>query len=91
MTALILAKMTASVTELKQKPMAIVAAGGGAAVAILHYHKPVFYCVPAKTYEAMLQRLGDVKLNAASDSRAAMGEPRRRTKAVRKRKAPAKR
>ena len=73
MTALILAEMTASVSELKRNPMGTVAAGEGAPVAILNRNQPAFYCVPAKAYEALMERLDDIELNAIADARA--GQP----------------
>lgn len=63
------AATTASVSELKKNPMGAVAAGEGFPVAILNRNEPVFYCVPAKTYEAMLERLEDLELNAIADAR----------------------
>lgn len=49
--------------------MATVAAGEGASVAILNRNEPVFYCVPASVYEAMMGRLEDIELNAIADAR----------------------
>ncbi|PWR21500.1 type II toxin-antitoxin system Phd/YefM family antitoxin [Zavarzinia aquatilis] len=69
MAHLILAATTASVSELKKNPMGTVAAGEGFPVAILNRNEPAFYCVPAKTYEAMLDRLEDLELNAIADAR----------------------
>ena len=69
MASLILAEMTASVSELKKNPMGTVAAGGGYPVAILNRNKPVFYCVPAKAFEAMMERLEDLELNAIAEAR----------------------
>ena len=69
MTSLILADMTASVSELKKNPMGTVAAGDGAPVAILNHNEPAFYCVPAAAYEAMMDRLDDIELNAIADAR----------------------
>ena len=69
MASLILAEMTASVSELKRNPMGTVAAGEGAPVAILNRNEPAFYCVPAKAYEAMMDRLDDIELNAIADAR----------------------
>jgi antitoxin StbD len=74
MVALVLAEMTASVSELKRNPMGTVAAGEGAPVAILNRNEPAFYCVPAKAYEAMMDQLEDIELNAIADAR--MGERR---------------
>ena len=65
----ILAEVAASVSELKSNPMATVAAGEGATVAILNRNEPAFYCVPASVYEAMMERLEDIELNAIADAR----------------------
>jgi antitoxin StbD len=70
MAHVVLAEMTASVSELKKNPMGTVAAGDGAAVAILNRNEPAFYCVPAKVYEAMMERLDDIELNRLADARA---------------------
>jgi antitoxin StbD len=69
MTHQIHAGTTASVTELKKNPMGTVAAGEGFPVVILNRNEPAFYCVPTKTYEAMLERLEDLELNAIADQR----------------------
>ncbi|MBR8319117.1 MULTISPECIES: type II toxin-antitoxin system Phd/YefM family antitoxin [Burkholderia cepacia complex] len=60
----------ASVSELKRNPMGTVAAGEGFPVAILNHNEPAFYCIPAKTWEAMVERLEDTEDNAIADSRA---------------------
>ena len=65
----ILAATTASVSELKKDPMGTIAAGEGFPVAILNRNTPAFYCVPAKAYEAMLERLEDLELSAIADAR----------------------
>lgn len=65
-----LAETTASVSELKKNPMGTVAAGVGMPVAILNRNAPAFYCVPAKAYEALMDRLEDLELNALADARA---------------------
>ena len=69
MSSRILAEMTASISELKRNPMRTVAAGDGLPVAILNHNQPAFYCVPAKAYEALMDRLEDQELNAIADSR----------------------
>ncbi len=69
MSNLILAESTASVSELKKNPMATVASGEGFPVAILNRNEPVFYCVPAKAYEALMDKLEDMELNAIADAR----------------------
>lgn len=63
------ASVTASVTELKRNPMGTLAAGNGAAVAILNRNEPAFYCVPADEYAAMLNLIEDAELNAIADAR----------------------
>lgn len=65
----VLAEVTASVSELKKNPMGTVAAGEGFPVAILNRNEPAFYCVPAKAFEAMMERLEDIELNALADAR----------------------
>lgn len=70
MASQIFSEMTASVTELKKNPMLTVAAGEGFPVAILNRNEPVFYCVPARAYETLLDRLEDLELNAIADARA---------------------
>jgi antitoxin StbD len=69
MTHTILAEVTASISELKKNPMGTVAAGEGFPVAILNRNEPAFYCVPAKAFEAMMDRLEDIELNAIADAR----------------------
>ena len=73
MSHLIYATVTASVSELKKNPMGTVSAGQGQTVAILNRNVPAFYCVPAGAYEALIDRLEDMELNAIADARA--GEP----------------
>ena len=73
MSNLILANISASVSELKKNPMGTVASGEGFAVAILNRNATAFYCVPASAYEAMIERLEDLELNAVADAR--QGQP----------------
>ena len=74
----VLAEVTASVSELKKNPMGTVAAGEGFPVAILNRNEPAFYCVPARAFEALMDRLEDIEMNAIADARA--GEKRVRVK-----------
>jgi antitoxin StbD len=69
MTHIVLARTTASVSELKKNPMGTVAAGDGFPVAILNRNEPAFYCVPAKAWEALMDRIDDLELNALADTR----------------------
>lgn len=70
----ILAETTASISELKRNPMGTVAAGEGLPVAVLNHNEPAFYCVPAKAYELLMDRLDDVELNAIADARLRDGQ-----------------
>lgn len=65
----VLAEIVAGVSELKRNPMATVATGGGATVAILNRNEPAFYCVPAPAYAAMMERLEDIELIAIANAR----------------------
>ena len=69
----ILAQTSASVSELKKNPMGTVASGEGSPVAILNRNVPAFYCIPAKSYEALIEKLEDLELNAIADAR--QGQP----------------
>lgn len=69
MAHVILAETTASVSELKKNPMGTVAAGEGFPVAILNRNEPAFYCIPAKAYEALMDKLEDMELNVIAESR----------------------
>jgi len=66
---MILTTTSASVTELKKDPMNTVAAGEGFPVAILNRNEPVFYCIPRKAYEVLMDKLEDLELNAIADAR----------------------
>ena len=74
MAHLLLATVAASVTELKRDPMGTVSAGEGGPVAILNRNEPAFYCIPAKAYEALMDKLEDLELNAMADARAGQKE-----------------
>ena len=73
MASAIHATMVASISDLKKNPMGTVSAGEGFPVAILNRNEPAFYCIPAKAYEELLDRLEDLELNAIADGR--RGQP----------------
>jgi antitoxin StbD len=62
-------EITASISELKKNPMAVVGAGEGFPIVVLNRNKPAFYCVPVDIYEAMLERLDDQELVRSVASR----------------------
>ena len=43
-------------------------------MAILNRNEPAFYCVPARAYEALMERLEDLELSALADARAGQAE-----------------
>ena len=69
MTTRILTDVAASITELKANPMKVATQAYGEAVAILNRNEPVFYCVPAKAYEMLMDKLEDLELLAIAKAR----------------------
>lgn len=65
----ILADSSASISELKKNPMAIVSGGEGFPVAILNHNQPAFYCVPAEAWGKIFDRLEDIELAALANER----------------------
>ncbi len=53
----IYANQTASISELKRNPTALLNQAGGEAIAILNHNKPSGYLVPAETFEQMMEDL----------------------------------
>lgn len=70
----ILADVSTSISELKKNPMAVVESGEGFPVAVLNRNQPVFYCVPAEAFEALMDKLEDVELSALVESRKGQNE-----------------
>ncbi len=69
MTTRILANVAASITELKANPMKVVTSADGDPVAVLNRNAPAFYCVPADTYEKLMDKLEDLELLAIAKER----------------------
>lgn len=65
----ILADVSAGISELKKNPMAVLKEANGETIAILNRNEPVFYAVPAKLYEAMMDALEDLELFAIVEER----------------------
>ncbi len=59
----ILANYSASISELKKNPTALLTKADGEAVAILNHNKPTAYLVPAAIYEHLLELLDDYELS----------------------------
>jgi antitoxin StbD len=65
----ILARATASISELKKNPSALIEEAEGQAVAILNHNKPTAYLVPAETYEMIMEKLEDYQLSKVIEER----------------------
>ncbi len=59
---LILTKFSASISELKKNPTALLTQAEGEPVAILNHNRPTAYLVPADMYAAMVELLEDYEL-----------------------------
>ncbi len=58
----ILADLSASISELKKNPTALLQQADGSPITILNHNKPTAYLIPAETYEALLEKIEDYDL-----------------------------
>ena len=58
----VLANCSASISELKRNPSALIEESDGEPIAILNHNKPTAYLIPAETYERIMERLEDFQL-----------------------------
>jgi len=58
----LLAGCSASISELKKNPSALIEGSDGEPIAILNHNKPTAYLIPAETYEALLEKIEDYQL-----------------------------
>ncbi len=58
----VLAGCSASISELKKNPSALIEQSDGQPIAILNHNKPTAYLIPAETYEALLDKIEDYQL-----------------------------
>jgi len=58
----ILASYSASISELKKNPTALLGKAEGETIAILNHNLPTAYLVPAKEYERIMEKLEDYEL-----------------------------
>jgi antitoxin StbD len=58
----ILAGCSASISELKKNPSALIEQSDGEPIAILNHNRPTAYLIPAETYEALLDKIEDYQL-----------------------------
>lgn len=69
MTTRILTEAAASISELKANPMKVAMSADGDAIAVLNRNEPAFYCIPAETYEFMMDHMEDLELLSIAESR----------------------
>lgn len=65
----VLADCSASISELKKNPTALLAESDGAPIAILNHNKPAAYLVPAATYEWLMNVVDDMELSKLIEER----------------------
>ncbi len=65
----VLADCSASISELKKNPTALLNEADGSPIAILNHNKPAAYLVPAETYELLMDMLDDYELAKLVESR----------------------
>ena len=58
----VLANCSASISELKRNPSALIEQSDGEPIAILNHNKPTAYLIPAETYEELLDSIEDYQL-----------------------------
>ena len=66
----VLASCSASISELKKNPSALLNRAEGAPIAILNHNTPAAYFVPAETYEWLMDKLDDYELAQIVQERA---------------------
>ena len=69
MTTRILTEAAVSISELKANPMKVALSANGDPIAVLNRNEPAFYCVPAETYEFLMDHVEDLELLAIAESR----------------------
>jgi len=58
----VLSSCSASISELKKNPTALLNEAEGAPIAILNHNVPAAYLIPAETYEWLMDKLEDAEL-----------------------------
>lgn len=58
----IFANKTASISELKNNPSALIKQSDGESIAILNHNKPVAYLVSTDVFERMMEAIDDITL-----------------------------
>ncbi|MDP8034565.1 type II toxin-antitoxin system Phd/YefM family antitoxin [Pasteurella atlantica] len=67
----VLAENSASISELKKNPTALLNEAEGTAIAILNHNKPTAYLVPTEMYEFLMDIFDEYELSQIVDKRRA--------------------
>ena len=65
----IFATQTASISELKANPSALIKQSDGESIAILNHNKPVAYLVSSDVFERMMEAMDDMALSQTVSAR----------------------
>ncbi|MCK5665781.1 MAG: type II toxin-antitoxin system Phd/YefM family antitoxin [Thiotrichaceae bacterium] len=66
---LMLSNYSASISELKKNPTALLNEAQGSPIAILNHNIPAAYLIPAETYKWLMDKLDDVELSQIVNER----------------------
>ncbi len=69
MLSKIYADYTASITELKRNPQAVINEAKGEPIALLNHNRTTAYIVPAETYEWLIELAEDLELGQIIEAR----------------------
>ena len=61
--------LTASISDIKRNPQALIDSAQGETIALLNRNKPTAYIVPAKTYEMLMDLAEDIELGRIIEER----------------------
>ncbi len=67
--AKMMAGMSASITDFKANPNAVIKQSEGEAIAVLKSNEPCFYAVPPELFEAMTEAMEDLALLMQANAR----------------------
>ena len=65
----VMAPLSASITDFKSNPNAVIKQSNGEAIAVLKSNQPCFYAVPPELYESMFEALEDLALLVQANAR----------------------
>lgn len=67
----ILSSYSASISELKKNPSALIESAGGQPIAVLNHNRPTAYLVGAETFERLIELIDDIELSKLAVKRLA--------------------